>query len=329
MNERIIFAFAALLFFIMLGSVSSYAQGYISPFKYENGTFKNKTSDEIRRESAKASTGSVNTPSKFVKPRKGPNSLGEIWIDGYCRYRPPASYNKSRYNEAVSENEYNRATFPHDTIITADDFSGNGTIPWAANLFSQSEEEKCKQLQQRMTAALNDGLPFPMYDSLMKLSWYHIANERGYKKGREYEFSRSISFWVKRKSGPDKMYIKLTTEFPYTNGEDYTNFEINDNGQFKIGARCNNCKDTYDELKSGKTKAWKEGDWNEITVKKDEFNTVSFFINAEKLFQYQIPDIPISIRFAQFSLKMPSNWEKEKLMYHIGQVTSISYPKMQ
>lgn len=83
------------------------------------------------------------------------------------------------------------------------------------------------------------------------------------------------------------------------------------------------------ELESGKTKAWKEGDWNEIVVKKDEFNTVSFFINQEQIFLYQIPDIPHAIRFAEFKLEMPYKWEKEKLMYHIGRVTSISYPKMQ
>jgi hypothetical protein len=121
----------------------------------------------------------------------------------------------------------------------------------------------------------------------------------------------------------------LRTEFPFTNGEDNMSFEVNDKGQFKITHFCHNCKSPMSrEVEDGKSKAWKEGDWNEIAVKKDEFNTVSFYINQEKIFQYQIPDIPISLRFAEFTLEMPYKWEKEKLMYHIGRVTSISYPKM-
>jgi len=314
--------------FILMVSVSSSGQGYISPFKYENGTFKNKSADEIRRESAQASGSSNNTPREFTKPKKGPNSSGEFWIDGYCRYRPPAS-NKSRYNEAVSEIGYNKVTFPVDTIISTDDFSGNGTIPWAANLCDESEEIMYKELQQSIATELNDGIPFPSYDLLTKLSCYPNATEKGYKKGREFEFSRSVSFCIKRKSGPEKMYLNFITEFPFTNGEDNMNINVNDNGQFKIGYFCFNCKSPMNkELKSGKSKAWIEGDWNEITIKKDEFNTVSFYINNEEILQYQIPDIPISIRFAEFRLEMPSNWEKEKLMYHIGKVTSISYPKM-
>ncbi len=328
MTKSKFLATTALVIFIMMASVSTNGQSYISIYKYENGTFKNKSSDEIRREEAQASANSKKAPREFIKPKKGPNSSGEFWVDGYCRYRPPAS-NKSRYNEAVSEIGYNRAVFPKDTIITTDDFSGNGTIPWAANLCDKSEEIMYKELQQTMAADLTDGIPFPLYNLLTTLSCYQTATERGYKKDREYEFSRSISFWVKRKSGSAKMYLQLNTEFPFTNGEDKMSMQVNDKGNFKIIHLCYNCKSPMSrEVEDGKSKLWKEGDWNEITVKKDEFNTISFYINQEQICQYRIPDIPISIRFAAFRLAMPDKWEKEKLMYHIGRVTSISYPKM-
>jgi len=70
------------------------------------------------------------------------------------------------------------------------------------------------------------------------LNGYNLAWTRSYKKDREYEFSRSISFWVKRKSGPDKMYVKFITEFPFTNGEDNISMEVTDNGQFKLRHNC-------------------------------------------------------------------------------------------
>lgn len=298
-------------------------------FVYENGKQRLTSPEERRRYEEEAAKYRTTIPKDYDKPKSGVKSNGEIWIDGYCRYRPPLSSNSSRYNEDVSETEYCQAVYPKDTLIYTDDFTGNGTIPWAANLFDQSNEAKFKQLQQRIAASVNDGLPFPMYDSLVKMSWYHIADQRGYKKGREYEFSRVVSFWLKRKSGPERLYVKLTAKYPFSNGEDYTDFEINDNGQFKVNRFCDNCKSPqYKEVESGKAKAWKEGEWNEIAVMKDQFNTVTVYINAEKVCQYQLPLLPITARFASFQLQMPYKWEKEKLMYHIGRITSISYPKV-
>ncbi len=316
---------SSLVFFYFIGN----GQGYVSIYKTENGKVVQKSGSEIRAEEAKLAANKSNAsfPKEFDKPKSGVKSNGEIWIDGYCRYRPP-SYGRSRYNEDLSENEYCREKYPYDTLVQSDDFSGNGTIPWAENLFNQSEEANFRQFQQRLTASLNDGLPFPMYDSLKGQSWYHLASARGYKKGREYEFSRSVSFWIKRKSGPEKLYVKMTTEYPFSNGEDRTDFEVNDKGQFKVSRFCDNCKSPqYKEIESGKSKAWKEGDWNEITVKKDQYNTVTVYINEEEVCRYQLTALPITARFARFSLSMPYKWEKEKLMYHIGRITSISYPK--
>lgn len=312
-------------FLLLLQSSIMVLGQYVSPFVYENGTFRNKTRPEISREEANNSKKQTAT-KEFVKTKNGRDVAGDLWIDGYCRYRQPASYNKSRYNENVSEAEYCRAVFPADTVRFSDSFNGNGNIPWAENAWF-SNEKGTRQLQQRITNSLKDGIPFPLYDSLQKMSAYDNSTTAGYNKGRTYEFSKAVKIWVKRMAGPDKMYLKLATEFPFTNGEDYTYFEVNDNGQYKISAHCHNCKNTFDEVEKGKSKVWREGDWNEITVSKDEFNIVSYYINEVRVFQYRIPDIPIAIRFAQFTLSMPHEWEKKKLMYHVGQVTVESYPK--
>lgn len=81
-------------------------------------------------------------------------------------------------------------------------------------------------------------------------------------------------------------------------------------------------------MESGKSKTWDEGEWNELSVKKDQFNTVTVFINSEEVCRYQLSSLPITVRFASFLLTMPYKWEKEKLMYHVGRVTSVSYPKV-
>ncbi len=319
----------SLMVILFLSVTNSSGQGYVSIFKDENGTVRLKSPDEIKRDEALLRGSKNYEPPKkeFDKPKNGLNSSGEIWVDGYCRYRPATS-NKSRYNEDVSEAEYCRAVYPTEMTVQSDDFKGNGTIPWAANAWF-SATKQCKALQDRISSQVADGIPFTLYDSLQKTSAFFSSTSAGYKEGRKYEFSKAVSIWVKRMTGPDKMYLKFTAEYPFTNGEDYTNFEINDNGQFKVGRYCYNCKSPmYKEVESGKSKAWIEGGWNEITIKKDEFNTVTVYVNQQELCRYQLPSIPIAVRFARFSMKMPHEWEKKKLMYNIKQVAVISYPLM-
>ena len=307
--------------------MNTQAQGYISPFKYDNGKTIMKSRDEIRNEESNRSANKnyANYPTEFDKPKDKIKADGEIWVDGYCRYRPPST-SKSRYNDDVTESEYCRAVYPNDTLMQTDDFMGGGSIPWAENAWFGKVND-VRSLQDRIKNAVNDGLPFLMYDSLQRMSAYSVATSVGYKKGREYEFSRSVSFWVKRTSGPEKMYLKLSAEYPFTNGEDRTDLEVNDKGQYKISRFCSNCKSPqFKEIESGKSKAWKVGDWNVITIHKDEFNTVTAYVNGEELCRYQLSALPITVRFARFRLEMPYKWEKEKLDYHVGRVTSISYP---
>lgn len=305
----------------------SLAQGYISPFKYEDGKQVLRSRSEILLEESERNKNRKPLPQEYDKQKNGANSSGEIWIDGFCRYRPPAS-NKSRYNDNVSEISYCKEIYPTDVIIQSDDFKGGGSIPWLENTYI-AEREKCEALLQRLPAAVNDGLPFPKFDSLVRLSSYSKATGNGYKKGRDYEFSRAVSFRIKRISGSEKSYVSLNTRYPFTNGEDYTYMEVNDKGQFTVRRFCFNCKSPQSkELESGKSKAWKSGDWNEITVMKDQYNTVTVYINGDEICRYQISAIPITVRFASFHLSMPAKWEKENLMYHIGSVTSISYPKV-
>lgn len=313
---------------MLIASAGIYGQSYVSPFKNDNGTIKMKSRDEIRAEESRnaANKSNANYPKEYEKPKSGVKDNGEIWIDGYCRYRPP-SYSRSRYNEDMSEVEYCKAVYPTETIVQSDDFKWSGNIPWAVNSWNSKEE--CEALQLRIAQSVNDGIPFKMYDSLAKMSAYNEPTARGYKEGRKYEFSRSVSIWIKRKSGSEKSSVKFSTEYAYSNGEDRTDLEVNDKGQFKVSRFCDNCKSPmYKEVESGKSKAWKEGEWNELTIKKDEFNTVTVFINDEEVCRYQLSSLPITARFATFSFEMPYKWEKEKLLYHVGQVTSISYPKV-
>jgi hypothetical protein len=316
------------LLFLVCNQVSG--QGYVSIYKDDNGTIRLKSPDEIRSEEARLRGSKNYEPPKkeFDKPKNGVNGSGEIWVDGYCRFRP-ASSSKSRYNEDVSEAEYCRAVYPTEMIVQSDDFKGNGTIPWAANAWF-SATKQCRALQERISSQVGDGIPFTLYDSLQKMSAFFSSTASGYKEGRKYEFSRAVSIWVKRMTGPDKMSLKLTAEYPFTNGEDHTDFEINDNGQYKVSRFCNNCKSPmYKEVESGKSKAWIEGGWNELTMKKDEFNTVTVYINQEEVCRYQLSALPIAVRYARFNVKMPYEWEKKKLMYNIKQVAVISYPQMQ
>ncbi len=305
---------------MIITAFKSYSQGYISPFKNDNGKVVPKSRNEIIAEESKLAAYKRNAdiPKEFEKPKSGLKSNGEVWIGGYCRYRPPG-YSTSRYDADMSEKEFCTATYPYDTVIITDDFiSGNygGWIP-----VNSGNKEQFFQFLKRMDASINEGLAFPMFDSLTRLGKHDNTKEK------IYQFNKSVSLWIKRKSGSEKSFIKLQTLFPFSNGEDYTYFEVNDKGQFKISAFCDNCKDQFGEKESGRSKAWKESDWNEITVMKDQFNTVTFYINQEKIYRYRIPDIPFSVRFSSFRLEMPYKWEKEKLMYTIGAVTSISYPK--
>lgn len=174
-------------------SFEANGQGYVSPFKTENGKVVQKSRSEIIAEEAKLTANKNNRPypKEFDKPSKEPKSNGEIWIDGYCRYRPP-SYSLSRYNEDMTENEFCSSTYPYDTVMVTDDFRGTGNIPWAENAwFGKSSE--VRQLQERIKSTMGDGIQFTMYDSLQKMSAYHLATSSGYKKGREYEFNRSVS----------------------------------------------------------------------------------------------------------------------------------------
>lgn len=274
------------------------------------------------------SSSSFRAPMDFEKPKNEPKEDGSIWIGGYCRYRKPR-YNQSRYHPRHSEIEYCRPVYPSDTIRQRDDFSGKGNIPWVADVQNSEAKAKCRGFADRMQAYLADGLPFMYYDSLQRFSWFGVSCGSGdcYTEGRDFEFSRSVHFWVKRKDGPDKMFIKFSAEFAYSCGDDNVYFEINDKGQFKIDVVYDNWKTNHEVVETGKAKSWVSGDWNEITISKDEFNTVSFFVNDVHVFHYQIPDIPITTRFSGFRLEMPYDWQKKKLQYNVGEVLVECYPK--
>lgn len=319
----------ALGILVFLVTNTAHAQGYVSPFKYKDGNVVMKGKDEILAEqSQRAAAAKFKVEKEFEKPKKGYNAKGEYWIKGYCRYRP-ASYSTSNYNDKVDEKDYHREVFPAEAVIYTDDFKGGGTIPWAENAYSSESKTACEQLLSRLPSYVNDGLPFSAYDSLQKSSWYGSSKQAGSRKGREYEFSRAVSMLLKRKEGPENMFVTFTTRFPFVNSEDYLNLEFNDKGKYKISAFCDNCDDQYDEVASGTSKLWHTGDWNEVTVKKDEFNNILIYLNEDMIFQYRIPFVPIATHFAGFSLEMPKDWQKKKLQYNIGAVTSIHYPKAQ
>jgi hypothetical protein len=321
---RFIFVFVSLVF-----AISSQAQGYVSPWKFENGKQEPKSRSEILAEEVQRSSRNSYSsfPREYDKPKNGIKPNGEIWIDGYCRFRPPA-YNRCRYNEEVSEIEFCRERYPSDTLMQTDDFSGNGTLPWVENTYEQTRRNNIRELLKRVVNS-SEGLPFPVYDSIQRISNYSSYGA-GKWTGRDYEFSRAVSIWVKRVSGPESMSIKFTTGYLFSNSEDYTDVEVNDDGKYKVSRFFDNGKSPmYKELESGKLKAWRSGEWNEIAVKKDEFNTVAVYLNGEEVCRYQLASLPIAARFSRFSLSMPSQWEKKKLLYQVGRVTSIAYPRMQ
>ncbi|GAA4324094.1 hypothetical protein [Flaviaesturariibacter amylovorans] len=301
------------------------AQGYVSPFKYKDGNFVMKPKSEIQAEESARTVAKLE--KEFDKPKKGYNGKGEFWVDGYCRFRP-ASTSRSNYDESTSEIGYHREVYPAETEVFSDDFSGKGTIPWAGNAWSSSKQAECEAFLKRLPGYVNDGIPFPVFDTLNRLSSYAGAAKTSISSGRLYEFSRAVSIWVKRKEGPEGMFIKYTTSFPFVNSKDRLDLEINDKGKFLIKAFCDNCEKQYREVESGTAKAWRKGDWNEITVKKDEFNNITFYLNEEMLFAYRIPHVPLSVHFAGFELSMPYQWEKKGLKYHVGRVSSVHYPKM-
>lgn len=264
------------------------------------------------------------TPTAFEQPKKGANvkANGEIWIEGFCRFRP-ASYSKSHYSE-LSETQYLRAIYPADTVRYTDNFSGNGNIKWDDYRRSYNKSDtSCANLQKKIADNLNDGIPVTMFRKVLSCSDFFGETNPGGK----YEFSRAVKIWVKRVAGPDKMDLEFRTQYDHTNGDDNTTLKINDKGSFELFDNCSNCKHTKNNLKSGKAKIWNEGGWNELSISKDEFNTVKIHINDELIYQYQQPHIPITTRFASFWIELPYEWEKKKLMYHIGQVTVECYPK--
>jgi len=308
--------------FISIISLESPCQ-YVSPFVYENGTFRNKTRSEIGRDEANNEKNKTTTPKEFAKPKKEANSRGEIWIDGYCRYRPPSS-SLQRFYYDLTEIGYLTPVFPTDTVRYADDFSGKGNIAWDdIKKSSYKSDAEYKDLNAQIAANLNEGIPVPLFQKLMKSSTFSEATESMGK----YQFSRSISVWIKRISGSEKMDLEFSTDYVFCMSSDRTILKINDNGSYEINDNCDNCKHTRNDLKSGKVKSWVKGGWNEVGISKDEFNTVKIHINGEEVLQYQIPNVPVAVRYAYFNIAMPYEWQKKKLMYNVGLVTIENYPK--
>lgn len=260
-------------------------------------------------------------PTEYDKPKNGVKSNGEIWIDGYCRYRP-AQYSTSHYSD-MSETDYLQAAYPKDTIRYSDNFSGTGNIPWSEMKSVFKNDPEFKDLSQQLNSQLNDGIPMPLFLKLMRSTSFFQPKELGGK----YQFSRAYKIWIKRISGSEKTNIEIRTQYNVTNGDDGTIVKINDTGKFEISDLCNNCKHTSNDLKSGKVKSWVEGGWNEVTISKDQFNTVRVYLNDEMVLQYQQPYIPIATRYASFYIDLPRDSEKKNLVYHVGQITVESYPK--
>ncbi|MBP6624635.1 MAG: hypothetical protein KA198_05660 [Chitinophagaceae bacterium] len=259
-------------------------------------------------------------PTDFSKPKNGINNYGEIWIDKYCRYRP-ATTNKAYYCSDMNEQNYLNAIYPADTQIYSDNFSGKGNILWD-NIGDKHYKEKTGYTH--IADSLNDGITMNFFKDIMYKSDFFRCTEEPAK----YQFSRAWKVWVKRVSGPENMPLELVAYYNYTNGRDATVLKISDNGSFEISDLCDNCDHTHHDLDKGKTKAWIKGGWNEICIFKDELNTVKILVNDLIIFQYQIPDIPITTRFATFLINPPHLWQKKNLMYNIGQVSVESYPKM-
>jgi hypothetical protein len=294
---------------------------YVSPFVYENGTFRNKTRPEISQEEANNQKSKSNSPTTFPKPGKETNSSGEVWISGYCRYRPPSSSPQEFYQ--MSEIEYLRPVYPREAVKYADDFSGKGNISWdecKSRFFKK--DTAYQNMSGKIAADRNDGISMPLFQKLLKSACFFDASETLGK----HQFSRSIKVWIKRVSGPDNMDLSFSTAYSFNKWNDRTNLKIDDNGKFEVSDFCQNCKSNRHDLKSGKVKSWAKGGWNEVGISKNEFNTVKIHINGEVVFEYQIPDIPIAIRYSRFNIDMPSDAEKKKLEYRVGAVTIEEFP---
>ncbi len=121
------------------------------------------------------------------------------------------------------------------------------------------------------------------------------------------------------------MPLEFSSQYSFPNGEDYSVLKIEDNGSFEIGGSCYNCEKSRFYSKKGKAKSWIEGGWNEITISKDELNTVKIMVNDELLSQYQIPNMPITTRYSRCRISLPYEWQKKKLMYNVGEVIVESY----
>jgi len=261
-------------------------------------------------------------PNELKKPEKKANDKGQIWIDGYCRYRP--AENITSHYSTQSETAYLNAVYPKDTVRYSDNFSGKGNINWDGykkDLYKT--DEACANLKKLVSDNVNDGIPLPVFNQLLKCSSFFDDTEIN----GMYQFSKAEKIWIKRMSGPEKMSLEINAQFNYTNGDDQVVLLINDKGDFDLTDRCTNCEHTKNKLKSGNAKSWVDGGWNEIAIAKDEFNTVRILVNDELIYQYQEPNIPITTRYASLSVSLPYKWEKEKLMYNVGQFSVEAYPK--
>lgn len=265
---------------------------------------------------------------EFEKPSKEPHEDGSIWIGNFCRFRKPGDAH-SRYHPTLSEWWYCNAKYPKDTTRFNDNFTGGGTIPWAANVQNSEGKTQCQAFLQRMPGYVADGLPFQYYDSLQRLSWFMHTCGSGdcYTEGRDHEFARGIRYYIKRKEGSENEYIKFAGQFVFSSGDDRVDFLINDKGKFKIDVIYDNWKTNHEVVETGRATNWASGEWNEVFITKDAWNMVRFFVNGEQVYNYTIPDMPIATRFTGLRLEMPYQWENKGLKYNVGEVIIESYPQ--
>ncbi len=313
--------FITSLVFISLSSAVYSQAGMVE--KHGGGQYFNAEQYKIDQLKAKtfekpSTSTKYEIPTDYNKPKKGMDSSGQIWIDGYCRFRP-ASSSAKRFCSDMSEIKYHTPEYPIEMQRYSDNFSGNGNIPW---------DQKNGKIYNEKTGyihvadSLNDGISLTFFQKLLKESEFFSCTEPGGK----YEFSRAWKFWVKRVSGPKNMPLEFSSEYRFPNGDDYSVLKIDDNGSFEIAGSCYNCEQTRFYSKKGKVKSWVEGGWNEISISKDELNIVKIIVNDELLSQYQIPNMPITTRYSRCRISLPYEWQKKKLMYNVGEVTVESYP---
>ena len=294
------------------GMVEKYGGGqYFNAEQYKIDRMKAKT-NEIPSASTK-----YEIPTDYSKPKKGMNSSGQIWIDGYCRFRP-ASSSAKRFCSDMSEIKHHTPEYPVEMQRYSDNFSGKGNIAWD-QMNGKIYNEKTGYIH--VADSLNDGISLTFFQKLLKESEFFSCTEPGGK----YEFSRAWKFWVKRVSGPKNMPLEFSSQYSFPNGEDYSVLKIEDNGSFEIGGSCYNCEKSQFYSKKGTAKLWIEGGWNEITISKDELNTIKILVNDELLSQYQIPNMPITTRYRRCRISLPYEWQKKKLMYNVGEVIVESY----